>query len=218
MATSRPRRVSRARYTSPIPPAPTSARISYGPSLVPRIKGVASVRFPAFAERSKRGSLRKLPARSSSINSCSTRCFNSGSSWQAASRNARLASGAISSASPNNFSTDCLCWPIFFPSDSNRTNCPAAVPPSSSGVRISYWAWDRGQGMVWLWIISLGSNAQIGPTRALDAAICPAGSGNLTMPDEKPTARRSGPLAGAWGRLVALCPEDGLIGSYPLGR
>src|SRR5215475_12948662 len=34
IATSRPRRVSRARYTSPIPPAPMGAMISYGPSLV----------------------------------------------------------------------------------------------------------------------------------------------------------------------------------------
>src|SRR5258705_10087846 len=34
-ATSRPRRVSRARYTSPMPPAPRSARISYGPRRVP---------------------------------------------------------------------------------------------------------------------------------------------------------------------------------------
>src|SRR5262249_29286857 len=34
-ATVRSSRVSRARYTSPIPPAPTDARISYGPSLVP---------------------------------------------------------------------------------------------------------------------------------------------------------------------------------------
>src|SRR5271167_5070072 len=35
MATMRLRRVSRARYTSPIPPAPSGAMISYGPSLVP---------------------------------------------------------------------------------------------------------------------------------------------------------------------------------------
>src|SRR5215469_10254190 len=34
-ATSRPRRVSRARYTSPIPPAPSGPTTSYGPSLVP---------------------------------------------------------------------------------------------------------------------------------------------------------------------------------------
>src|SRR5258708_19184619 len=35
MATSRLRRGSRARYTSPIPPAPMGLRISYGPSFVP---------------------------------------------------------------------------------------------------------------------------------------------------------------------------------------
>src|SRR5262245_42998749 len=35
MATSRPRRVSRARYTSPIPPAPSGATIWYGPNRVP---------------------------------------------------------------------------------------------------------------------------------------------------------------------------------------
>src|SRR5580704_3813471 len=35
MATLRSRRVSRARYTSPIPPAPSGAPISYGPSFVP---------------------------------------------------------------------------------------------------------------------------------------------------------------------------------------
>src|SRR3954467_12736083 len=34
-ATVRLRRVSRARYTSPIPPEPTSERISYGPSSLP---------------------------------------------------------------------------------------------------------------------------------------------------------------------------------------
>src|SRR5512136_1007853 len=36
-ATSRPSRVSRARYTSPIPPAPTGARIRKWPSVVPII-------------------------------------------------------------------------------------------------------------------------------------------------------------------------------------
>src|SRR5215510_11211521 len=34
-ATSRLSRVSRPRYTSPVPPAPGGARISYGPSFVP---------------------------------------------------------------------------------------------------------------------------------------------------------------------------------------
>src|SRR5580765_1664663 len=35
IATSRPRRVSRARYTSPIPPDPNGAITSYGPMRVP---------------------------------------------------------------------------------------------------------------------------------------------------------------------------------------
>src|SRR6185436_17388208 len=38
MATSRPSRVSRARYTSPMPPAPRGATISYGPSRVPGVR------------------------------------------------------------------------------------------------------------------------------------------------------------------------------------
>jgi len=42
-ATSRPRRVSRARYTSPMPPAPNGAMISYGPSFVP---GSRAIRTP----------------------------------------------------------------------------------------------------------------------------------------------------------------------------
>ena len=46
-----------------------------------------------------------------------------------------------------------------FPSGSNRTNCPGAVPPASTGVRISYEAESGprpgGQGMVWVWIIAL---------------------------------------------------------------
>src|ERR1700682_3782026 len=32
--------MSRARYTSPIPPAPSDARISYGPSLVPEVRAI----------------------------------------------------------------------------------------------------------------------------------------------------------------------------------
>src|SRR5437667_5008124 len=40
IATMRPRRVSRARYTVPMPPAPTGATISYGPSRVPAVIGM----------------------------------------------------------------------------------------------------------------------------------------------------------------------------------
>jgi hypothetical protein len=42
MATSRESRVSFARYTSPIPPAPSEATISYGPSLVPEVRAIAA--------------------------------------------------------------------------------------------------------------------------------------------------------------------------------
>lgn len=38
IATVRPRRVSRARYTSPIPPAPSGETISYGPRIAPRVR------------------------------------------------------------------------------------------------------------------------------------------------------------------------------------
>src|SRR5579859_7909192 len=40
MATSRESRVSFARYTSPMPPAPSEAMISYGPSLVPEVRAI----------------------------------------------------------------------------------------------------------------------------------------------------------------------------------
>src|SRR5262245_24717254 len=44
IATSRPRRGSRARYTVPIPPAPRRPTISYGPRRVPGVSGI--VRTP----------------------------------------------------------------------------------------------------------------------------------------------------------------------------
>src|SRR5579864_3358646 len=45
MAASRSSRVSRARYTSPIPPAPTGARITYGPNLSPAESGIPKTPF-----------------------------------------------------------------------------------------------------------------------------------------------------------------------------
>jgi hypothetical protein len=45
MATMRSRRVSRAFQTSPMPPAPIGARISYGPSLSPAESGILLVKF-----------------------------------------------------------------------------------------------------------------------------------------------------------------------------
>src|SRR2546428_1469791 len=41
MATSRPRRGSRARYTSPMPPLPSGASSSYGPRRVPTEKATS---------------------------------------------------------------------------------------------------------------------------------------------------------------------------------
>src|SRR5208282_5104106 len=48
IATSRPNRGSRARYTSPMPPAPMGARISYGPSLSPAESGMG-VAFQVYS-------------------------------------------------------------------------------------------------------------------------------------------------------------------------
>src|SRR5215813_5879931 len=42
MATVRSRRVSLARYTSPIPPAPSGPTISYGPSFVPAVRAIGA--------------------------------------------------------------------------------------------------------------------------------------------------------------------------------
>ena len=50
MATSRSSRVSRARYTSPIPPAPRAERISNGPSRVPEARATGALRIIRGAE------------------------------------------------------------------------------------------------------------------------------------------------------------------------
>src|SRR5262245_38471816 len=50
MATSRFRRASRARYTSPIPPAPISAVISYAPRRVPGVRLMGYVRRVDYTE------------------------------------------------------------------------------------------------------------------------------------------------------------------------
>src|ERR1051326_29078 len=54
-ATSRPNLVSRARYTSPIPPAPIRPRISYGPSFSPTDRGIFRIQLKF--SRSKRSGL-----------------------------------------------------------------------------------------------------------------------------------------------------------------
>jgi hypothetical protein len=45
MATTRSSRVSRARYTSPMPPVPRGDTISYGPSLEPEAKGTVAQNY-----------------------------------------------------------------------------------------------------------------------------------------------------------------------------
>src|SRR6202167_3541165 len=45
MATVRSRRVSRARYTSPMPPAPRSDSIWYGPSFVPEVRAICPRKY-----------------------------------------------------------------------------------------------------------------------------------------------------------------------------
>jgi len=46
MATARPRFVSVARYTSPIPPAPICSAISYAPILVPGVSATLGAILP----------------------------------------------------------------------------------------------------------------------------------------------------------------------------
>src|SRR5262249_3815539 len=46
--TVRSRRVSRARYTSPMPPAPIGETISYGPNRVPEAKAIFSHRWTDY--------------------------------------------------------------------------------------------------------------------------------------------------------------------------
>jgi len=40
--------VSRARYTSPMPPAPTGEAISYGPSLVPEVSAIDARNYSPY--------------------------------------------------------------------------------------------------------------------------------------------------------------------------
>jgi len=49
-ATSRPNRVSRARYTSPMPPAPSEPRTSCGPSFIPAVSRIECDYSPGFTE------------------------------------------------------------------------------------------------------------------------------------------------------------------------
>ena len=49
IATVRSRRVSRPRYTSPMPPAPSGDWISYGPSLVPAVSAIRTRNYIDYA-------------------------------------------------------------------------------------------------------------------------------------------------------------------------
>src|SRR5258708_38120586 len=49
MATSRPSRPARARYTSPIAPEPTGERISYDPRMVPAGRGICYLALSLLA-------------------------------------------------------------------------------------------------------------------------------------------------------------------------
>src|SRR5713226_4431136 len=51
MATSRFKRGSLARYTSPMPPAPMGPRISYGPSLSPTDSGIGAMQLSLADQR-----------------------------------------------------------------------------------------------------------------------------------------------------------------------
>ncbi len=57
MATVRSRRMSRARYTSPMPPAPSGDWISYGPSFIPEVRAMGGRHYmPPLKEARSVGS------------------------------------------------------------------------------------------------------------------------------------------------------------------
>src|SRR6266581_906779 len=60
IATSRPSRVSRARYTSPMPPFPMGARISYGPRRVPAERGIGSCDYVISRRQETRSRMRVI--------------------------------------------------------------------------------------------------------------------------------------------------------------
>src|SRR5579864_1633538 len=62
MATSRLSRVSRALYTSPMPPAPIGARISQGPSLSPTSRDMRFDQFYRSQVQSSGGALERTDA------------------------------------------------------------------------------------------------------------------------------------------------------------
>src|SRR5580765_1379811 len=63
-ATVRSSRVSRARYTSPIPPAPIAERISYGPNRMPAESVISAPEILRASRRSRRDRAWNLPSAS----------------------------------------------------------------------------------------------------------------------------------------------------------
>src|SRR5208337_3063393 len=64
MATFRPSRVSRARYTSPMPPAPNGDWISYGPSFVPEVSPIRARNYSLYSTVARGCRLRAVTPRS----------------------------------------------------------------------------------------------------------------------------------------------------------
>ena len=69
IATVRSRRVSRALYTSPMPPAPSGARVSYGPKRTPSASGMIGRLSPSTQNEFTRKTIQRVPA-SSPITLC----------------------------------------------------------------------------------------------------------------------------------------------------
>ena len=93
-ATSRPRRVSRARYTSPMPPAASSEHTSYGPSRAP---GSSRGRGGCGGPETPAGSV-GIRSRASARISDSTAPRSTASSPQASATKRSRSSGSRSSA------------------------------------------------------------------------------------------------------------------------
>src|SRR5208282_1293201 len=121
IATSRPSRESRARYTSPIPPEPSSDLTSYSPSFVPGASVTRSAEDCRKLERTSGLEASRV----------STSCRKDGSDEQARSRKAGRSPGASSSAF----------------SSTSRISCQRSgvmrLLPCSSGGAAKAWQWPN---------------------------------------------------------------------------
>jgi methyl-accepting chemotaxis protein len=104
MATSRPSRGSRARHTSPIPPAPMAATISYPPSFIPGVMDTSPESTRQRAQRIARSHGRRRPEgpRSGGLKAAAPRC-------REFTRRGALESPAVS------FSRNYLTWVLIPP-------------------------------------------------------------------------------------------------------